>query len=109
MTTGAASVPFLTGNSTGWDEGLVGYASLLTSHTLLNGPLQHVPWGKAHTHNPGGQSIRSVRWPVSRPPQLFMFLSGSRGFGALIPAGSALVFEVEMVSINGKKQAHTEL
>jgi FKBP-type peptidyl-prolyl cis-trans isomerase len=38
---------------------------------------------------------------------VLMLLSGQRGFGSVIPANSALVFDVELVSLTSK--GHEEL
>jgi FK506-binding protein 2 len=77
----------------GWDEGLVGMC-LNEKRTLT------IPADMAYGQSP--LSIHHFTFPFSQPP-------GSRGFGSVIPANSALVFTVELVGLDSKVSSHEEL
>lgn len=75
----------------GWDEGLIGMC-LNEKRTLT------IPSDLAY----GTTNVLS--------PEICLDSStGSRGFGSVIPANSALVFTVELVGLDSKVSKHEEL
>ena len=80
----------------GWDEGLEGMC-LNEKRTLT------IPAHKAYGLSPSFLPRVAV---ANKGPYLnissYLRLTGSRGFGSVIPANSALVFDVELVGLDSK-------